>query len=142
MALAFAKFGLFSARRARAPRPALVVAGALFAVAGCHDRASEEKCRDSCLNSVELSFWEDFADERDLDSLPERARARELQRGERMLERELGEGGALREAVEDCADVCRRVPTPPEVVECQLEAESVAEINECGARGGGSPGRL
>ena len=98
---------------------------------GCRDRASEEDCRAACRNSVELSFWSDFEDEHKLSQRRERVRRQKVERGERMIERALEPEGELYETLEGCVTVCRRTPTPPEIVKCQLEAESVSQLNAC-----------
>lgn len=115
---------------------AAIAALAALCALGCQDRASEEDCWDACKNSVELSFWEDFAEAKNLDERGPRARERALERGERKLSREMREEGALYETVDGCTQVCRRTPTPPEVVACQMEAESVAALNACAGRAG------
>jgi hypothetical protein len=107
---------------------------ACFVATGCRDRASEEDCRAACRNSVELSFWSDFEEEHKLSQRRERVRRELEERGKRMLEGALAEDGELHETLEGCVTVCRRTPTPPEVVECQMDATSVAHLNRCVAR--------
>jgi hypothetical protein len=104
---------------------------ACLAATGCRDRASEEDCRAACRNSVELSFWSDFEEEHKLRQRRERVRREYEARGTRMLESALAEDGELYDTLEGCVTVCRRTPTPPEIVECQLEATSVSQLNRC-----------
>ncbi len=98
---------------------------------GCRDRASEEDCRAACKNSVELSFWSNFEEEHNLSARRERVKRQMKDRGARELKAALGEEGELHETLEGCVTVCRRTPTPPEVVECQIEASSVSQLNRC-----------
>lgn len=112
----------------------LVIALGLVAclgASGCRDRASEEDCRAACLNSVTLSYWADFEEAYEESGRGERGRERERERAENRLERALSEEGELAETLEGCVTVCRRQPTPPEIVACQLEAESIADLNRC-----------
>ena len=101
---------------------------------GCRDRASEEDCRAACRNSVQLSYWSDFDDAYEQSGRGPRGRERERERGERQLERALSEDGELHETLEGCVTVCRRTPTDPEIVACQIEAQSPSQLNRCVAR--------